>query len=330
MAPRQGKVPLFDNYSGTTPCTKIVLLLVCLTGYSPHAVGIVSPIISTAETVMLMAIMYGFWVAAWLGSFVLVAYMFRKKLNREFPIFFSYLLAGTVTDLVNLAVSQISYRTYYVTYWTGAAITACLGFAVLHEIFRHIFRPYESLRSFGSTLFRWSTLVLLMIGVIMALSTAPITKSPITSFIFTIDRSVGLMQCGLVFFMYLFARQLGMGEGHRVFGISIGFGVIASVHLIAVTMRSRFPGMPSNYALNIMYMVAGLVSAIIWFVYMYRPDPERRRATVLEQTENWNYALSAVTNSSSDSAFLPSVVDTVEKILTKRATNISSEFKSRY
>ncbi len=276
-----------------------------------------------------MATMYGFWIAAWLGSFLLVAYMFYKKLNREFPIFFAFLLAGTITDLLNFGAMLVSYRTYYVVYWTGAAITTCFGFAVLHEIFRHIFRPYESLRSFGSTLFRWSTLVLLMIGAILALNSAPATHSPITSFIFTIDRSVCLMQCGLVLFMYLFARQLGLTEGHRVFGISIGFGVTASVHLIAVTMRSRFPGVPSAHALNLMYMVAGLVAAIIWFVYMYRPEPERRKATVLEQTENWNYALSAVTNGNGGSAFLPSVVDTVEKVLTKRATSISADFHTR-
>jgi hypothetical protein len=135
------------------------------------------------------------------------------------------------------------------------------------------------------------------------------------------------MQCGQEIFMYLFARHLGLAEGHRVFGISIGMGITAAVHLVAITMRSLFQNNPSAYALNIMYMSACLVSAIVWFIYMYRPEPERRRATVLEQTENWNHALSAATNASGEFAFLPSVVDTVERVLTKRATGISSEMK---
>jgi hypothetical protein len=62
---------------------------------------------------------------------------------------------------------------------------------------------------------------------------------------------------------------------------------------------------------------------------MYRPEPERRRASVLEQPETWNYALQAAANGNGGSAFLPSVVDTVEKVLTKRATNITSEFRLR-
>ncbi|HET9696221.1 MAG TPA: hypothetical protein VFP40_05095 [Terriglobales bacterium] len=276
-----------------------------------------------------MTLLYSFWFASWLASAALVAFIYKKKLHREYPIFASYLLACVLADVINYGAMRASYKFYYITYWATAAVTTLMGFAVLHEIFRHIFRPYESLRTFGSTMFRWSSLVLLMIGFVMALSAAPTTQNPITSFIFTIDRSVGLMQCGLVIFMYLFARHLGLAEGHRVFGISIGLGLTAAVHLVAITMRSRFQGNPSAYALNIMYMTACITSTVIWFVYMYRQEPERRRATVLEQTENWNYALSAVTNGNGDSAFLPSVVDTVEKVLTKRATSITSEFKLR-
>jgi hypothetical protein len=276
-----------------------------------------------------MATMYGFWISSWVLAVVLVAFILKKKLNREFPIFFAFLVAGTVSDFINFTASMVSYKAYYLAFWTGSAITTCIGFAVLHEIFAHIFRPYESLRSFGSNLFRWSTLVLLMIGIVMALSSSSLTKEPVTSFIFTIDRSVKLMQCGLVLFLYLFARQLGLTEGHRVFGISIGFGVTASVHLVAITLRSRFPGMASMYVLNIANLVAYLAAVATWMVYMSKPEPERRRATVLEQTESWNYALAAATQGDGGAAFLPNVVDTVERVLNKRSISISSEFRPR-
>jgi hypothetical protein len=278
---------------------------------------------------MFTATVYILWGIAWLGTVFLGTLIFRKDLHREYPIFFAFLIAGIVTDLLNFVALLLSYRMYYFTYWTGSAVMAFLGFAVLHEIFRHIFRPFEDLRSFGSALFRWSTLVLLMIGAIMAISAAPVTKSPVTSFIFTIDRSVCLMQCGLVFFICLFARQLGLGEGHRVFGISVGFGVTASIHLVAVAVRWKFPSAISGQVLNTTYMVASIISITIWFIYMYRPEPERRRASVLEQSENWNYALAAATQGDSASAFLPSVVDTVDRVLNKRSVSISSEFKLR-
>lgn len=273
--------------------------------------------------------MYAFWISSCVVALVLIGLMVKRGLHREYPIFFAFLLAETTSDITNLCLSFISVKGYYYTYWTGAAITTCLGFAVLHELFRHIFRPYESLRSFGATLFKWSSIVLLLIGTIMAITSAPTMNFPLGNLILTVDRSVRLMQCGLVLFMYLFSRHLGLTERHRVFGISIGFGLTASFHLITVTMLSLFPGRESLYVLNVLSQVAYIASLVTWGVYMYRPEPERRRASVLEQPETWNYALQAATNSNGGSAFLPSVVDTVEKVLTKRATNITSEFRLR-
>lgn len=279
---------------------------------------------------MLMVTMYGFWIASCVLAAFLIGYILKKKLNREFPIFFAFLMVSTLSDTTNIVVSFLfKYKVYYYTYWTGLALTVALGFAVLHEVFRHVFRPYESLRTFGSTLFRWSTIVLLMIGTVMALSSAPATRSPITNYIFTIDRSVQLMQCGLALFLFLFARQLGVTEGHRVFGIAVGFGVAAATHLVAVTLRSHFPTQTSQFVLQIVNQAAYLTSVIIWTVYMWRKEPERRRASVLEQTESWNYALAAATNGDGGASFLPNVVDTVERVLNKRAISISSEFRPR-
>ncbi len=276
-----------------------------------------------------MATIYGFWVTSWIGAVVLIALIWKKKLNREFPIFFAFLVAETLSDLLNFSLTFTYRHAYYYSYWVGTAVTTCLGFFILQEIFRHIFRPYESLRTFGSTLFRWSTLVLLMVGVIMAVSSSAALRNPIASYIYTIDRSVQLMQCGLVLFMYLFARQLGLTEGHRVFGITMGFGIRAAVQLISVTLVAQFPSMNMARVLNMVSMGMYLVAVVIWMVYMYRPEPERRRASVLEQTESWNYALAAATNGDGGAAFLPNVVDTVERVLNKRSISISSEFRPR-
>lgn len=277
---------------------------------------------------MLRIPIYFLWVATWLGSMGLIAYILKKKLNRDYPIFFLFVVAECATDTLNFCLSFGSYPAYYYIYWIGTAITTVLGFAVLHEVFSVVFRPYEGLRSFGSNLFRWSTVVLLMIGAVMALSSPSVIENPVTNFIFTIDRSVRLMQCGLVVFLYLFGRQLGLTDSHRVFGISIGFGVTAGVHLSVVTLRSMFTSDLSVYLLNGMNQIAFLAAVVVWTVYMYRREPERRRASVLDQPESWNYALAAATNKSG-AAFLPNVVDTVEKVLTKRATHITNEFKHR-
>jgi hypothetical protein len=233
-------------------------------------------------------------------------------------------IAECVESWLGILLKAISYKAFYIEYWTLTSIITILGFAVLREVFLHIFRPYEALRNFGKMLFRWSAAVLILIAVVMSVSAVPVTTNPITSVILSVDRSVRMMQCGLVIFMYLFARQLGLTERHRVFGISIGFGVFSSIHLMTVTLIALFPPATSTnsnrimYLLNVPYQLGCIAAIVIWTVYMYRPEPERRRATVLELPESWNYRLTEINNDNSDSAFLPNVVDTVERVLTRR------------
>jgi len=262
-----------------------------------------------------------FWMAAALGLTFLTVLMLRKKLHREFPFFFAFVVAECIDSWVAMPVKAISYKAFFIEYYVVATITTVLGFAVLREVFLHIFRPYDALRNFGKMLFRWSAAVLLLIAIVMSVSATPITSTPIANFILTLDRSVRMMQCGLVIFLYLFARQLGLTERHRVFGISVGFGVFASVHLMVVTLTALMPAAtePSvMYLLNVPYQFAWLVTVAIWSVYMYRPEPERRRATVLELPESWNYTLTGINNDNTESAFLPNVVDTVERVLNRR------------
>jgi len=264
-----------------------------------------------------------FWIGAGIGLLFLAGLMFRKKLHREFPVFFALIVAEALDSWLGMLLKVISRKAYYIEFWAMAAITSVLGFFVLREVFLHIFRPYEALRSFGKMLFRWSAAVLLLIATVMTLSAGPSAGDPLFSFIFTLDRSVRLMQCGLVIFLYLFAKQLGLTERHRVFGISIGFGVFASVKLMFDTAVALAPAASTRNLINILnvpYEMAWVAAVAIWTVYMYRPEPERRRATVLELPESWNYTLTGINNeNNAGAAFLPSVVDTVERVLTRRA-----------
>ena len=268
-----------------------------------------------------------FWFGTGIGQVLLVGLMLRKKLHREFPVFFALVAAEGLDTWLEMALKHVSPLAYYYEYWGMTVVTSVLGFFVLREVFLHIFRPYEALRNFGKMLFRWSAAVLFLIAAVMTVSASPSAGNPLTAFTFTLDRSVRLMQCGLVIFLYLFAKQLGLTERHRVFGIAVGFGVAASVHLMFDTVVALAPASGLGRVidiLNVPYELAWLVTVIIWMVYMYRPEPERRRATVLELPESWNYTLTGINNDNGGAAFLPSVVDTVERVLTRRSMTTNS------
>ena len=61
----------------------------------------------------------------------------------------------------------------------------------------------------------------------------------ITDAILLADRSVRLMQCGLVFFLLLFSEYLGISRRSLLFGISLGFGFFAAVNMLVATGMSH-------------------------------------------------------------------------------------------
>src|SRR5271169_774609 len=102
---------------------------------------------------------------------VLVA-MYRRGLHREYPYFFNYTILQVVNEPILLVLMKSSYTLYYWGYWISIALSALVSFAVLQEIFKSAFRPYEALRDLSVILFRWSALVILLVAGMWAISSS--------------------------------------------------------------------------------------------------------------------------------------------------------------
>jgi hypothetical protein len=261
------------------------------------------------------------WVVNSITIALVPAAMLARKAHKTYRVFFAYVSYQAFFAWVSLATySLASPRVHFYTFWISTAGGVMLGFAVLREIFQHIFRPYDSLRKLGDVLFRWAAVVLVLIAIVMAVSAHTPDTSLTCSFLMTLDRSILMMQCGLVIFMFLFGPYLGLTARHHVFGIAIGFGLIASCELIYATLFAY--GVGSMNVLNLVKMLAEITAFGMWAYYMMSPDPERRVAAGFAHAQNWNFELSRL-HQAPEGAFLPNIVDTVERVLSRRtATEI--------
>src|SRR5271169_1449698 len=182
---------------------------------------------------------YVLWLASPLFQLGVLAALFRRGLYREYPYFFNYTILQVLSIAFLLSVQHSPYL-YFYGYWVSAAISVVISFAVLQEIFKDAFRPYEALRDLSVILFRWSLLVLVLVGGMWAITTIHADgRQPMPSMILLADRSVRLMQCGLVFFLLLFSEYLGISRRHVLFGIALGFGLFASVNMLVATGMSH-------------------------------------------------------------------------------------------
>ncbi len=256
---------------------------------------------------------YGLWVMAPLLQFFLAVVMVRRKLRKEFPLFFAYTIFQVASFILKFFFYHYSQLQYVYVYWVTGALGVGLALCVIYEIFASVFRPYESLRDLGSTLFRWAALVMVLVAAIMAINGGQSVPNQIMSGILTMERSVRVMQCGLVLFLFLFARSFGLTIRNHLFGIAVGFGVFAAVELIYVSLLAL--GIPSNDVLRVLKSSSYDIAVLIWTGYMLSREPARAPA-LYPVAERWNYALSGA-NSSAAAPFIPLLEDTVDRVLTK-------------
>lgn len=267
---------------------------------------------------MVRFVYYLLWIAPALIFACLAGIMVRRGTRKQFPFFFSY----AIYQVLGFAAQFYTYHRgtqyqYFYVYWTMAALSIGIAFTVIHEVFTELFKPFAGLRDFGSVLFRWAAVVLVAIAVLMTMTAAPASQgSRAFAFVISLERSVRAMQCGMVLLMVLCAPRLGLRYGQRVFGIALGFGMIAAVDLIAVSALANagYAGIPF---FTLARMAVFTFAALLWTGYFLAPEPERLPVTQLAHTDRWNFAFAALGNPEGDVPAVPMIVDTVDRVWSK-------------
>jgi hypothetical protein len=197
-------------------------------------------------------------------------------------------------------------------------ITLGLEFSVLREIFHGIFRPYDSLRELGGVLFKWAAMVLALVAIVCA-ATGPVDGRAV-QMIVTLERSLRVMQVGLVLFLFLFAGHVGLSARSHVFGLALGFGIYAAVQLGVATLWAVW-GAAEHSQLNLLNSIAYNIACLVWLQYLRAPEPQRLPIDYRARSMDWNLALQSI-NQPSQESFLPMVEDAVERVLQKRESEM--------
>ena len=259
---------------------------------------------------------YALWFAPTVLQSGLLVALYRRGLHRDYPFFFNYTILQIVSVPVLAIASRLSYSAYYYTYYINLGLSVIISFAVLQEVFQDAFRPYENLRDLSVILFRWSALVALLVAVMWAINASHSTDTGVVNDVMQLaDRSVRLMQCGLVFFLLLFHGYLGISPRSMLFGISIGFGFFAGINMLVFTGLSRH-GLLTDAMLSHINAVAYTIAVGVWLGYAMAAAPSRSQvySEALVRTPDWNSALEEARIVPADSVL--DVMDrTVERLL---------------
>jgi hypothetical protein len=261
------------------------------------------------------------WCAQPILQSVAAVILWRRKLHKQFPVFFLFLLA----QVANFAVIFPLWRTgnyglYFWPFWLGEAVNAVLGFKVIHEIFLDVFRPYHTLKDLGTLLFKWAGVVMLLVSVVVAFSNS-FDQSPLVHAVTTLQRSVRIVQLGLILFMLLFSSFLGVSRKQVSFGISLGFGLFAGVELMLMALNSG--GFVRVGNLNLINMVTYVLAILVWLGYSLSRKAVRVGAVNHLQTQRWEQGLADLQHPVPSDSLIPMFEGMVERAFS-RSSNLES------
>jgi len=268
---------------------------------------------------------YTLWFAHPVLQAGLVGILLWRKLYRTFPVFFSYVAFQIVVfgSLFPLRNDRF-YTAFYYTYWGTTAVSAIVGFFVIHELFQDVFRPYHTLRDLGSVLFKWAALVMLLVAGVVAASTASATDEPLRTGIMTLQRSVRVVQCGLILFLLVFSRYLGTNWRQKSFGIALGFGAFASVELALVALNAATDSVFNQTLSTFLNLATYDVTILTWIGYMLVTSPAREPATHMLRPQRWEQGLSAIQHPQSADSLIPMFESMVDRALSKTTDEIET------
>jgi hypothetical protein len=234
------------------------------------------------------------WILGPLLQFVVAVIIIHRRLLKEIPFFWGYTVFHVLLAVTSYAASRVSYRAYFDVYWGAEIVDMVLTLLVIQELFSHAFAPYESIRTLGRILFRSAALIMIISSILLAASSSGSgSSSPLVDRFISLERSVHVLEIGVLFVLFLVCRIFGITWQRFTFGIAIGMGLTLSGEAIAAALRA-FLGPAGNQLYVWLEPVSYTVATGIWAYYALSVDREAELSSATEfptQLAEWNRAL---------------------------------------
>ena len=272
-------------------------------------------------------------IALAIGSALLqiriVFLMKARNLRSQFPVFYRYNLYVIIATPISF-ISYLNCCTHPDMYYIYPVLSFLLigfEFCLMYEIFVAALKPYSALIDLGRMLFRWAGVFLLFAAVLTAFATsAPRGVDKLSAAIDLLERSMRLMECGLLLLFLLFERRLGLSWRSHSMAIALGLGSTAATGLAVSYLRMRFPA--ASVILGVVENFCYFGAVVFWATFIARPSSDRNN--VLDSPsrlifQRWNEALSSYSSrgemalaTGGVNSFLPGVEETVERVLARK------------
>src|SRR5215472_16670369 len=179
-------------------------------------------------------------IAVFVQAYILRA-LVLNKLRSAFKVFFAYNVACIAANLVTVGpfIYLCNQYIYFYIFWVLNVVLMLLEFGVLYEVLNHARKPYAALIDLGKMLFRWAAVFLLVAGLLTAIATSGSGGNKIIAAVNLMQRSMRLMQCGLLLLFFSLEKRLGLSWRSYSMSIALGLGVYAAADLTISYLKGQ-------------------------------------------------------------------------------------------
>jgi hypothetical protein len=228
---------------------------------------------------------------------MLVYFLARAKAVRQFAYLFALLCVRLVCSFLCIPLltfsghgieRHLAYQVYFYVYWTSFALEAILSLLVIYSIFKLAMAPLKGLQTLGMLVFRWVAAISVAVAIGVAVTPHLSGIKFMVAMVTQLQQTSSILTLCLLLFVCFAIRPMGLSYKSRIFGVSLGLGVLATVSLVNAAWLTHSPNMYSTISL-INGLAVGL-TLLMWSAYFAFPEP-KRRIIVLPTTSpflRWN------------------------------------------
>jgi hypothetical protein len=218
---------------------------------------------------------------------MLVYLLVRSKAARQFGYLIALLCVRFACSAICLPLIYFSkhgierhfaYQIYFYVYWMSYALEAILSLLVIYSIFKLAMAPLKGLQTLGMLVFRWVAAISVAVAIGVAVSPHVSGVTFLVSMITQLQQSSSILTLCLLLFVCFAIRPMGLSFRSRIFGVSLGLGVLATVNLVNSAWIAHNPNMYSLFSV-INGLAVGL-TLLTWSAYFAFPEPKRRIITL--------------------------------------------------
>jgi hypothetical protein len=237
------------------------------------------------------------WVAPNLFLLTLAFFLWKRGIRQQLPSFFVFAILSAVGELAVYAADILPFvapENFWRVDWANLVLNGVLKFVVIGEIFALIFGSYSYLAKLGKVLIRAVGIVLVMAAATLA-AYAPKNELGIISGAHLLEQSTYLIESGVIVFILVFATYFHLRWSRPVFGITLGLGISACVHLATWAVFAN-GGLPYSTKVPLIFLNMATYHAcvLIWGYYLLVPSRVVTKSAVTMPEHNlevWNREL---------------------------------------